>query len=213
VLAFVASLIALNISRIREEKQRQRDFLASRAFLPAAFSELSTYFSASANFLSAVWVSGSTGASAPAQVGTYRSVFLDCIRHSTPEVGEYLSEILVQLQVHESRLDELSHDRSLASDRHTLVSYMLGLGKLKVLVDRQYDFARGRQAFDALPATLEDFQNAYRILNLHQGDYVVSENFSLQSVTVRYVARTYGTTDGSRSLIRNWLSRLRPETS
>ena len=212
LLAFVASLIALNISRIKEEKQREREFLSSRAFLPSAFSELSNYFQASADYLSAVWSPGSTGQSAPAPAESYRSVFLDCIRHATPEVGEYLAEILAQLQVHESRLEELSRRPTPASDPFTLISYMFALGKMKVFVDKQYDFARGRTSFIALPATLEEFRNAYNLLRLHPDVYKASETFTLQSLTERYVSRTGGGTTIALSPIRAWLSRLQGKT-
>ena len=44
ILAFVSSVIALNISRYNANKQRERNFIAARAFLPEAFSELTKYF-------------------------------------------------------------------------------------------------------------------------------------------------------------------------
>jgi len=45
LLAFIASLIAFNIARYNAEKKRSREFVAARAFLPEALSELNTYFS------------------------------------------------------------------------------------------------------------------------------------------------------------------------
>jgi hypothetical protein len=49
MLALVSSITAFNISRYNAAKQRQRDLLAPKAFLPAALSELVSYFKASAN--------------------------------------------------------------------------------------------------------------------------------------------------------------------
>lgn len=207
MLAFLASLIALNISRFRDEKQRERDFLASKAFLPAAFSELSDYFKKSAEFLVSAWNSEGARVSAPLPAESYRSVFLESIRHATPEVGEYLTELLVQLQVHESRLEELNRRSDSATDRHTLIPYMLALGKLKVLVDRQFDFARGRERFNEQPASWEDFRNAYSILDLHLELYAIDENFTLQSLTERYLARTNGAASGTVSPALAWLRR------
>lgn len=212
MLAFVASLIALNISRIKDEKQRERDFSASRAFLPAAFSELTGYFSECAHFLDTAWNSGTQNIAAPPPAQAYREVFRDCIRHATPEVGAYLASILVELQIHESRLHELENRQHRVSDRYSLLSYMLALGKLKVLVDRQYEFARGRDSFNPLPAVFEDFRNAYSIMNLHVEDYQASATFTLRGVTERHVARANGTVSGALSPIGAWLRTMKRAT-
>ncbi|MEW8626991.1 MAG: hypothetical protein AB2551_14655 [Candidatus Thiodiazotropha sp.] len=44
MLAFISSITAFNISRFNANKQRERDFLAAKAFLPDALSELIDYF-------------------------------------------------------------------------------------------------------------------------------------------------------------------------
>lgn len=188
LLAFLASLVALNISRIKEEKQRERDFLASKAFLPAAFSELSLYFKASATTLERIWETGVAGVVAPAPPNVYRDVFKDCIRHATPEIGEYLADILVKLQIHEARLENTTQG-TLAADRHTLISYLYSLGHLKVLIDKQYEFARGDAQFDRIAANWDDFRNAYSILGLHLEDYEIDERWTLKAVTERAIER------------------------
>lgn len=51
VLAFSSSIIAFNISRYNSEKQRQRDFIAERALLPQALSDLCKYLEQSSEVL------------------------------------------------------------------------------------------------------------------------------------------------------------------
>jgi len=187
-LAFLASLIALNLSRIKDEKQRERDFLASKAFLPSAFSELSVYFKSSASILAHIWESGVAGIVAPTPPSAYRDAFKDCIRHATPEGGEHLTAILVKLQIHEARLGDAARSAS-AADKYALISYLFALGELKVLVDKQYEFARGEAPFDGIPASWDDFKNAYGILDLHLEDYEVDEKWTLKAVTQRALER------------------------
>lgn len=114
MLALVSSIIALNISLLKAENQRERNFLASKAFLPAALSELTAYFEESALLLKQGWASetgSKPGIKLPPPPKEYKSVFADCIRHATPDVGDYLSQILVWLQVHDSRLERLCISR------------------------------------------------------------------------------------------------------
>lgn len=188
LIAFLASLIALNISRINSDKQRQRDFLASRAFLPAAFSELTGYFKTSAASLERIWEEGVVGVGTPAAPSVYRDIFKECIRHANPEVGEYLTSILVKLQVHEARLEDTIRG-SRSADKYALISYLYELGFLKVLVDKQFEFARGEKPFDETPLSWDDFKNAYGVLDLHLEDFAVDEKWNLKAVTERAVER------------------------
>ena len=107
MLAFISSITAFNISRFNAEKQREREFLASKAFLPAALSELVSYFNESASVFIAGWklAPGQQPSIVPPILpGEYKVVFENCIRHAEPKVGEYLSKILVKLQVHDARV-------------------------------------------------------------------------------------------------------------
>ena len=107
MLALVSSITAFNISRYNAAKQRQRDFLASKAFLPAALSELVSYFKASANIFKLGWKSecgSSPNFDVPDLPHEYKTVFAECIRHAEPSVGDYLSRILVELQIHDAHL-------------------------------------------------------------------------------------------------------------
>jgi hypothetical protein len=188
VLAFFASVIALNVSRISEEKQRERDFLAARAFLPAAFSDLTAYFKACGAALTQVWDGGTPVIVAPTPPNSHREAFKECIRHATPEIGEQLTAILVKLQVHEARLQEVVEKRR-AADKYSVLSYLFSLAEMKVRVDKLFDFARGEALFDQSPMVWANFKNAYSVLDLDVEHYEISAENSLQALTQRLLKK------------------------
>ena len=195
MLALVSSFIALNISRYNADKQRERDFLASKAFLPAALSELVSYFKDSASVLIKGWES--TDESKPEFIipdlpQGYKEVFVHCIRHAEPPVGDYLSQILVSLQIHDSRLRDYIKRAGGKNDfkleKGTLIDYFYELGKLQARVSNLFEFARNTGEFNNRPLNWEDFNNAY--VNLDVWINKISfENHDLEAYTKRYIAK------------------------
>lgn len=199
MLAFASSITAFNISRYNAEKQRQRDFLASKAFLPAALSELVCYFKASANVIKLAWESkrGSSPAfDVPELPREYKSVFSECIRHAEPSVGDYLSQILVWLQVHDARLrsyvEQHGHEDYFNPDRYSLITYFYRLGELQALVNKLFEFARNMGEFDDTPLDWEDFRNAYGNLDIWPEDIRIDDDMNLEAFTKRAIARNDG---------------------
>lgn len=199
MLAFVSSITAFNIARFNAEKQRERDFLAAKAFLPAALSELVSYFKASATVFTLGWEprpEHSPNFVVPDLPSAYKSVFSDCIRHADPNVGDYLSRILVWLQVHDSRMRgyvEQHHDGSYINpDKHNLITYLYRLGELQALVGKLFEFARNMSEFDSAPLEWEDFRNAYANLDIWTEEIVIDERMNLEAFTKRAIARTAG---------------------
>lgn len=60
MLAFLSSVVALNIGKYNADRQTQRNFRAAQAFLPDALSELCDYFEQSAKLLREAWELDST---------------------------------------------------------------------------------------------------------------------------------------------------------
>jgi hypothetical protein len=182
-LAFLASVIALNISKYHENKQREWRFIAAKAFLPSALSELIGYFKLSARLLVEAYQGvqpNSPSNHSPLTVGvpklpvSYVETFRQCIEQAEPEVGEYLANILVDLQIHHSRMTEL-HETLNTSGRtllfkSNLMSYIYCLGKLYALVGKVFPFARGQAVFDTSALVWEDYRNAYSLLDLEIED-------------------------------------------
>lgn len=190
-LAFAASVTALQIARYKEEKQGARDFRAAKAFLPAAFSELSAYFKRSSQILQGIWPL--QGQLDPIQLPEapvlYKEAFKECIRHATPAVGDYLASVLADLQVHEARLGALHKG---VGGKNALLYQLRSLAHLQVRIDKQFDFARGEGEFDNTPPGWEHFKNAYSVLGIGSGrvgDFQDDLGNSLKSVTEKLIEK------------------------
>lgn len=195
-LAFVASLVAFNISRFNENLQRERDFVAAKAFLPSTLSSLIEFFSRSADMYTGLWNTDGNvqqPLSHPDLPSDYREVFSNCIRHADPEVGSYLSTILVQLQVHDARMrDVISnslHDHVHVIDKPTLIAYLYRLGELYALVANLFDFARGEESFRTENLDWGNFKNAFANLDVEYQDIFINEKMNLQAFTERTLKR------------------------
>jgi len=196
MLAFVSSITAFNIARYNAKKQRERDFLAAKAFLPASLSELVSYFKASAAVFSLGWEPSSENRPSfvvPELPKEYKSVLGDCIRHAEPSVGDYLSRILVWLQVHDSRMRDYvkqhSDENYLNPDRLNLITYFYRLGELYALVGKLFEFARNMGEFDSSPLNWEDFRNAYGNLDIWTDKIVIDDKMNLEAFTKRAIDR------------------------
>ena len=194
VLAFLASWIAFKIARTRDERvreqnadQRKRDYFATSALLPAAFSELSAYLKASAGVLNQLWEEIPPMPIAPEPASFYREVFQDCIRHADNMVAKYLKQILFDLQVLEARLDSLTSNNVVA-DSLLLIGYFYSIAKLKVSIDKQFEFARDEKYFDDSLPVWQDFKNAYSVLGINRGKYI-DKNINLVDFTKQMIEK------------------------
>ncbi|WP_306476595.1 hypothetical protein [Methyloversatilis sp.] len=195
-LAFLASLVAFNISRFNENLQRERDFVAAKAYLPSTLSSLMDYCARSASIYVELWDSNGQAPnpiSHPDLPHDYREVFSNCIRHADPVVGSYLSNILVRLQVHDARLrDALSQTGQAHSpviDKMTLISYLYRLGELYALIGNLFSFARNEEAFQEKRLKWEDLRNAYGILNIEIDDVAINDLMNLRAFAMRALKR------------------------
>lgn len=193
-LAFAASFIVFEVTRYNENKQRKREFLAARAFLPEALSELTAYLKDSAVVHMASW-NNAPEIHFPVAPSHYKDIFANCIRHADSETGEQLSallsEILMWLQVHVAR-----QERFIAEPAHTnamrKINTLDGLrlvGELQARVNKLFDFARGLGELDTQPLTWEDYKTAYSNLGVLIENLVVGD-FSLESKTKRKIERS-----------------------
>lgn len=184
ILAFIASVIALNISKYRVNKQRERQFISARAFLPHALSELITYYKQSAKLFLEVWPCLEKrderppfplASVVPELPESYKETFSRCIEQAEPDVGDYLAMILVQLQVHHARMKDLyaslTQPSHLVVVRANVMSYMYRLAQLQVLVEKIFPFARGTEKFENSSPVWDDYRNAYGNLDISPEDF------------------------------------------
>ena len=198
-LAFVASLVAFNIAKFGEERQREREFIAAKAFLPSTLSGLIDYCRQSASVLNRLWFHEGDeplDLQAPDFPSGYREVFSNCIRHANPAVGSYLSNVLVLLQVHDARLRtalEQPPEEGRHSFRVTLLTYLMRVGELRGLIGNLFNFARGETDFQEQKLTWEDFNTAFALFDLDVEDFVIDEKLNLKGYTQRWLDRGKGT--------------------
>jgi hypothetical protein len=174
VVAFISSLIAFNINRYNERKQREREFVAAKALLPHSLSELTKYFKDSSIFLKNLWDQFETNPNTrptvqvllPTLPETCQSIFSDCIKYAEPDVGEYLADVLSGLQIHNARLSDLN--ATLSNPQPTMIvlqqnvmSYLYSLGRLQAMINRLFGFARSSEPFRGDALTYEEFHTAY----------------------------------------------------
>lgn len=161
VLAFISSMVAFNISKYHANQQRQREFIAARSFLPEALSELTSYLRSSSELLVEAWnrvVETPDGCETqldhdvPELPNNYREIFSRCISLAEPEVAQYLSYILMRLQVHHAKMNDLAKsfqpESTMMVISGNIKSYLYRLAELQALVGRIFDYARGIQKFD-----------------------------------------------------------------
>jgi hypothetical protein len=178
-LAFASSIIAFSIARHNAEKQRKREFVAAKAFLSEALSELSVYFKQSATLYTEAYKRAShkqdrcnspLTSVLPELPKDYRAVFSSCIHSATPDVGEHLAKILSLLQIHIARLtseyEEFNPDSNMVKVPSNIMSNIYHLGKLQALVNKTFSFARGEENLDCSPLIRDDLVTAFRNLDI-----------------------------------------------
>lgn len=201
MLAFTSSIIAFNISRFNANKQREREFLAAKAFLPSALSELIDYFVLSSEVFVQGWGMARgqrLEVDTPELPESYKEIFQQCIRYADPEVGDYLTKILVNLQVHHSRIRGYigtfnNDEANIGPDRHNLIVYIFRLGELQALVGKIFSYARNESDFDSSPLCWMDFRNAYGNLSIRIDEFRIDEVANLEDFTRRYIDREENT--------------------
>ena len=193
MLAFFSSVTAFYISIFNSNKQRSRDFNASKAFLPSTLSGLINYFEACAAVYKNGWSTNNQNnqefkPELPLLPVDYAQVFANCIRHAEPDVGDYLAKILVNLQVHNSRMREYvnqsNQDAVFSLGDINLITYFYRLGELYALVANFFEFARNLGEFNSRPLVLDDFDKAYGCLNIYY-DEIHIDNNNLKQFTIR----------------------------
>lgn len=179
MLAFIASVVALNISTFHEKKQRQRRFVAAKAFLPNALSELTVYFRSAAALLYEAWEcleEKPEGTLMPLTRTSldvsekYKETFRNCISEADDDVAILMASILTKLQIFNARIREM--DSSYKPDRMSIVVpnnikvNLYNLAELQALVNNLFGFARSMEDFSDVNLVWDDFKNAYANLDI-----------------------------------------------
>ena len=173
VFALISSVVAFYATRYSTEKQREREFMASKAFLPAALSELTQYFKECAKVLKACWDKyphAPQDLYVPSLPTGYEKIFGDCIKHADPRVGDYLSQVLRWLQVHDARIRgyvaTCYEGSGEITVKENIISFLYRLAQLQAWVNKLFPFARNMAELDDTPLVWPDYENAYGNLDI-----------------------------------------------
>jgi hypothetical protein len=199
MLAFMASVIALNMSNIKAEKERKRRFISARAFLPQCLSDLHRYLEEFKplidEILSRIGNDGRVDRSKlinsiPDLQISFKKVFEDCIFNSDDNVGEYLANIINLLQVHQSRV-EYSYNL-FGINNHSVVirtnvlTHIFNLAEIKILIDNLFGFARGEEEFSKININISEINESCRQLDYFFELYRGLEEFNASAVSAKY---------------------------
>lgn len=182
-VALFASFIALYATQYNVRKQKERDFIASKAFLPEALSELTVYLESSVKLLIEAYKRESDETDScktqltqnlPSLPDKYKVTFRDCIHSGEYEVSEYLSSILRDLQVHNSRLvntyEEFSPSRIFSRNASNQSAEIFAFAKLHAKIGRLYPFARNKGELDISYIKREELMNSFSNLKIDSND-------------------------------------------
>lgn len=132
-------------------------------------------------------------AEVPNPPDNYKEIFQQCIRYAEPDVGDYLSKILVLLQIHNSRMKDYVENFEKADRvdpvQHNLLTYLYRLGELQALVSNLFGFARNQESFNDRHLEWEDFRNAYGNLDIWVETFRIDETMNLEDFTKRAILR------------------------
>ena len=197
MLALSASVIAFAAAQYREHRTIQRRMDAARAFLPEQLSELTEYCRLGMRTLEVAWhrvsdenddLSTPLRPAPPPLPQTYREVFKENLQYAPAPVVRHLTQILGELQVHESRIRSLE---SAFRPPHNPIpipivvkDYLTNLAIINARVDRLYAYGRPSGIFDDSP-----FTSAEVISKLRLGGVLVSEIDGLAKFIEPAIAR------------------------
>ncbi len=206
VLALASSMIAFSISRYNADNKKAREFVAARAFLPEALSELNSYTQSCSPLLIEAWhranndkdrCKTSLTNALPNLPLSYKQIFSRCLASSDPDIGEHLAYILTRLQVNHSRLEslvnEFSEESEMSQSTENIMSYIYSLRELMALINRTYEFARGQEDFIAKRLDAGDFSAAYFGLDIPLKKIEDLDGFTERAVARAFIRPIYST--------------------
>jgi len=200
MLALSASVIAFAAAQYHEHQMTTRKMHAARAFLPERLSELTEYCRLGMRTLEVAWQRASDDAddssiplspAPPPLPPGYRGVFKENLQYAPDTVVKQLTQILGDLQVHESRMRSLEsaflppHDQVVIP--HVVMDYLRNLAIINARVDRLYTYGRPTGTFDASP-----FTSAEAITKLRLAGIMVAEITDLVTFMDPAIARANG---------------------
>lgn len=177
VLAFISTFFIYKATKHSENVKRNRNFKAEKAFLPNALIELTRYLEENSRYLENClntitsdpqsW-KPTISASLPSLPIKHEEVFRRCILTAGDDVADYLSGILMRLQIFAARMKEVDDyfngQGKFFQNKDTIKLRTYDLVEIDILTTNLFDFARNKNEFRNRKINREDIENS--ILNL-----------------------------------------------
>lgn len=202
VLAFAASYMALQISRLNTNERNRREFVAARAFFPQALSELSDYCSELVDLLLKAHTradeeTGDAGAmdsrlEMPRVPDNVYSVLERCIRTAPPQTAEFIAQFLGSLQVTRARCASVvapnEREQHVIYTTRTVVEYIADVVAVRIQIDLMFPFARNEVSELPTQVNVREIRTALAMLGIHDNELPLLEEACLRAL--RNFART-----------------------
>ncbi len=172
VLALISSIIVFKATKYHSEQARERQFIATRALLPDAMSELLNYCVDASKALSTLWYETESvhdcrefSVPYPEMPSKYQASFRDCISHAEKSFGTHLARIIANLQVFDSHLSSACKAENLkrreGTSRHQVAIMITLQSKICALTNMSFAHCRGLEDFQYRKLTTDDFEQAF----------------------------------------------------
>lgn len=174
MIAILASLIALSTTAYKEEKQRERDLRAAKAFLPQSLSTLCRYCDVNIRQLHGTLVT--IDGEHEVDITHFHEMelnddvfnaFSECIRYAEPKDGDFLANIVGRFQVIRARLEKYTDPQRPEIDSHiNIYSEILNIIETRKLMENSFNYARNEG-----PIEIKEFnrQEAISVLSFSCG--------------------------------------------
>lgn len=189
VLAFGAGMFVYWATKYNEKKELERKFFAVIPFIADVASELSTYLKMSATFINESIDNGElhqvVGGSfhAPPWPGSER--LREVVELSSPHISDFVSKLIIELQIHKARMDELAKNNR-AEISLNLLYYGVGVAVLHARVGRLFELSRNDlDSYDSQEnymLSTGDLKNSISVLNLNVDVAAEKSNISYDAL-------------------------------
>jgi hypothetical protein len=202
VLALISSVLVFKATKYHSEQTRERQYIAARALLPEAMSELDDYCLGASKALKTLWYEEQSlhdvsefSVSYPELPQKYKSTFRDCISYSEKNFGTHLARIIANLQLFDSYLSSSCKPKNSKKrddvSQHRVIVMMVLLSKIHALVNLSYAHARGLEEFQLRELTIDDYEKSFTLIGLiHYLDY--EETDEVRSMAHKAIAKPSG---------------------
>jgi hypothetical protein len=198
MIAFFASIVIYHATQIKEEKQRQRNFIAVSAFLPDAFSKIIAFCDESLNTYKNVLDEMLEETTKNKQdlkrdiptfpIDTFKTI-KESMSFAPDDFSSYLARILVLIQIFEARMEGnfqySSNNKNYIAivSRSTILSEIFLACRIKAMISNIFKYVRNEGDFKDVDPDFSDLMRSFRTAGLVEDNELTEffENHKIRS--------------------------------